>query len=52
MEFYGKINLLKSGLVFSDLLTTVIAHYRSVMFQGEIPFRTKGEDTDFYRSLK
>ncbi len=23
------------------LLTTVIAHYRQVMFEGEIPFRTK-----------
>lgn len=34
-------NAFKTLAAVPDLLTTVIAHYRSVMFQGEIPFETK-----------
>jgi len=34
-------NAFKTLAAVPDLLTTVIAHYRSVMFKGEIPFKTK-----------
>jgi starch synthase len=41
IEFYGKLNLLKGGLVFADLLTTV-----SPTYAGEIQTHDYGEGLD------
>jgi starch synthase len=35
MEFYGKINFLKAGLVFADLISTVSATYAKEILQPE-----------------
>ena len=34
-------NAFKTLAAVPDLLTTLIAHYRKVMFTGELPFKTK-----------
>jgi len=42
LEFYGKLNLMKGGLVFGDLLTTVSAKYREEILTPEYGFGLEG----------
>jgi starch synthase len=42
LEFYGKINLMKGGLVFADLLSTVSAKYREEILTPEFGFGLEG----------
>lgn len=42
MEFYGQLNLLKSGLVFSDLITTVSPRYAEEIKTEEFGERLQG----------
>jgi starch synthase len=42
MEFYGKINFLKGGLVFSDWLSTVSVRYAQEIQTGEFGFGLDG----------
>jgi len=42
LEFYGKINLMKGGLVFADLLSTVSAKYREEILTPEYGFGLEG----------
>ncbi len=42
LEFYGKINLMKGGLVFADLLSTVSAKYREEILTTEFGFGLEG----------
>ncbi len=42
LEFYGKINLMKGGLVFSDLLNTVSNRYREEILSPEFGFGLEG----------
>ncbi|MGH7411243.1 MAG: glycogen synthase, partial [Candidatus Methylomirabilis sp.] len=42
LEFYGKINLLKGGLVFADLLTTVSRRYSQEIQEPEHGFGLDG----------
>jgi len=42
LEFYGKINFMKGGLVFADLLTTVSARYREEILTPEYGFGLEG----------
>jgi starch synthase len=42
LEFYGKINLMKGGLVYADLLSTVSAKYREEILTPEYGFGLEG----------
>jgi starch synthase len=42
LEFYGKINFMKGGLVFADLLSTVSSKYREEILTAEYGFRLEG----------
>ncbi|OGP71494.1 MAG: hypothetical protein A2Z73_00670 [Deltaproteobacteria bacterium RBG_13_60_28] len=42
LEFYGKINLMKGGLVFADLLSTVSGKYREEILTPEYGFGLEG----------
>jgi starch synthase len=42
LEFYGKINFMKGGLVFADLLSTVSAKYREEIQTPEFGFGLEG----------
>ena len=42
LEFYGKINFMKGGLVFADLLSTVSAKYREEILTPEYGFGLEG----------
>jgi len=42
LEFYGKINLMKAGLVFADLLSTVSNKYREEIMTPEYGFGLDG----------
>lgn len=42
LEFYGKINFMKGGLVFADLLSTVSAKYREEILTHEFGFGLEG----------
>ena len=42
LEFYGKLNFMKGGLVFADLLTTVSAKYREEILTPEYGFGLEG----------
>lgn len=42
LEFYGKINLMKGGLAFADLLSTVSAKYREEILTPEYGFGLEG----------
>lgn len=42
MEFYGKLNFLKSGIVFSDEVTTVSPGYREEILTPEFGFGLEG----------
>ncbi len=42
LEFYGKINLMKGGLVFADLLSTVSTKYREEIMKPEFGFGLEG----------
>jgi starch synthase len=42
LEFYGKINLMKGGLVFADLLSTVSSKYREEIMTPEFGFGLEG----------
>ncbi|MHB9072285.1 MAG: glycogen synthase [Desulfobaccales bacterium] len=42
LEFYGKINFMKGGLVFGDLLSTVSARYRDEILTPEYGFGLEG----------
>ncbi len=42
LEFYGKINLMKGGLVFADLLNTVSTKYREEILTPEHGFGLEG----------
>jgi starch synthase len=42
LEFYGKINLMKGGLVFADLLSTVSSKYREEILTPEYGFGLEG----------
>ena len=42
LEFYGKMNLMKGGLVFADLLSTVSAKYREEILTPEYGFGLEG----------
>ncbi|MDO9530801.1 MAG: glycogen/starch synthase [Deltaproteobacteria bacterium] len=42
LEFYGKINFMKGGLVFADLLSTVSARYREEILTPEYGFGLEG----------
>jgi starch synthase len=42
LEFYGKINFMKGGLVFADLLSTVSAKYREEILTPEFGFGLEG----------
>lgn len=42
LEFFGKVNLLKGGLVFADLLTTVSRRYSQEIQQPEQGFGLEG----------
>jgi len=42
LEFYGKINFMKGGLVFADLLCTVSAKYREKILTPEYGFGLEG----------
>jgi starch synthase len=42
LEFYGKINLMKGGLVFADLINTVSNRYREEILSPEFGFGLEG----------
>ncbi len=42
LEFYGKINLMKGGLVFADVLNTVSNRYREEILSPEYGFGLEG----------
>lgn len=42
LEFYGKINFMKGGLVFADLLSTVSTKYREEILTPEFGFGLQG----------
>ncbi len=42
LEFYGKINFMKGGLVFADLLSTVSSKYREEILTPEYGFGLQG----------
>jgi starch synthase len=42
LEFYGKINFMKGGLVFADLLSTVSEKYRQEILSPEYGFGLEG----------
>jgi starch synthase len=42
LEFYGKINLMKGGLVFADLINTVSNRYREEILTPEFGFGLEG----------
>jgi len=42
LEFYGKLNFMKGGLVFADLLSTVSAKYREEILTPEYGFGLEG----------
>jgi starch synthase len=42
LEFYGKLNFMKGGLVFADLITTVSAKYREEILTPEFGFGLEG----------
>jgi len=42
LEFYGKINLMKGGLVFADLISTVSNRYREEILSPEHGFGLEG----------
>lgn len=42
LEFYGKLNLMKGGLVFADLLSTVSTRYREEILTPEYGFGLEG----------
>jgi len=42
LEFYGKINLMKGGLVFADLINTVSNRYREEILSPEYGFGLEG----------
>jgi starch synthase len=42
LEFYGKINLMKAGLVKADLLSTVSGQYRQEILTAEFGFGLEG----------
>jgi starch synthase len=42
LEFYGKINFMKGGLVFADLLSTVSTRYREEILTPEFGFGLEG----------
>lgn len=42
LEFYGKINFMKGGLIFADLLSTVSAKYREEILRPEHGFGLEG----------
>jgi starch synthase len=42
LEFYGKLNFMKGGLVFADLITTVSAKYREEILTPEYGFGLEG----------
>ena len=42
LEFYGKINFMKGGLVFADLLSTVSTKYREEILTPEYGFGLEG----------
>ena len=42
LEFYGKLNFMKGGLVFADLLTTVSTKYREEILTPEYRLRAGG----------
>ena len=42
LEFYGKINLMKGGLVFADLINTVSSKYREEIMTPEFGFGLEG----------
>jgi len=52
LEFFDKINLMKGGLVFADLLTTVSARYREEILTPEYGFGLEGvfleRDSDLF----
>jgi starch synthase len=62
LEFYGKLNFMKGGLVFADILTTVSTKYREEILTPEYGFGLEGlfrerahelygvlEGVDYYR---
>jgi starch synthase len=62
LEFYGKLNFMKAGVVFADLITTVSAKYREEILTPEYGFGLEGlfrerahelygvlEGVDYYR---
>ena len=62
LEFYGKLNFMKGGLVFADLITTVSTKYREEILTPEFGFGLEGlfreraselygvlEGVDYYR---
>jgi starch synthase len=42
LEFYGKLNFMKGGLVFADILTTVSTKYREEILTPEYGFGLEG----------
>jgi starch synthase len=42
LEFYGKLNFMKGGIVFADLITTVSAKYREEILTSEYGFGLEG----------
>ncbi len=42
IEFYGKVNLLKAGIIFSDIITTVSKHYAEEITTAEYGFGLDG----------
>jgi starch synthase len=42
LEFYGKINFMKGGLVFADLISTVSSRYRQEILTPEYGFGLEG----------
>jgi len=42
LEFYGKINLMKGGLIFADLINTVSNRYREEILSPEYGFGLEG----------
>lgn len=42
LEFYGKLNFMKGGIVFADLITTVSSKYREEILTSEYGFGLEG----------
>ena len=42
LEFYGKLNFMKGGIVFADLITTVSTKYREEILTPEYGFGLEG----------